>query len=47
MLKSQADTGNAYPAAHAHNEGAPAGFDKFYDVCVQTDGCHCPYDKEL
>ena len=47
MLHQQADTGDASPAAEAHEEGFAAGLYKFDDVGVQADGGHGQNDEEL
>ena len=47
MLHEQTDRCDAAPTAKAHDDWLSAGFNQFYNICVQADGGHGKDDKEL
>lgn len=47
VLHAEADGGDGYPAAEAHEDGLAAGLDEVDDVGVQADGGHGQYDEKL
>lgn len=47
VLQEKTYAGDTDPAAESHDKWFATCFDKFNNVGIQSDGCHCKDDKEL